>query len=152
MPSNAPHESGLAYLRGQHKWSVESIRNNIDFDSQCKINRFFIKRENLVTRKRRMKIASSISGSKVLVLGNTKIELDFKGTKQRGKNKTVFNQELILKFCERIGLTEKASPTHFDQAVLGIGPQQQRILLDFAMVLVVRLYHCHNPPGYSLKS
>ena len=33
-----------------------------------------------------MKIVSSISGSKVLVFGNTKIELDFKGKKQRSKN------------------------------------------------------------------
>ena len=61
-----------------------------------------------------MKIASSISGSKVLVFGNTKIELEFKGKKQRSKNKTGFQLRVSLKFCERIGLTEKASPIRFD--------------------------------------
>ena len=50
-----------------------------------------MKGENLVTRKRRKKIASSISRSKVLVFGNTKIKLGFEGKKQRSKNKTVFN-------------------------------------------------------------
>ena len=54
---------------------------------ECEINRFSIKGENLVTRKRRiMKIVSSISGSKVLIFGNTKIELDFKGKKRLSKN------------------------------------------------------------------
>ena len=70
---------------------VESISNNIDVYSQCKINRFAIKGENLVTREGSMKIESSISVAKVLVFANTKIELDFKGKKQLSENKTVFN-------------------------------------------------------------
>ena len=53
------------------------------------MNRFAIKGENLVTHEGSMIIESSISVAKVLVFAN--IELDFKGKKQLGENKTVFN-------------------------------------------------------------
>ena len=55
------------------------------------MNRVAIKGENLVTHEGSMIIESSISVAKVLVFANTKIELDFKGKKQLGENKTVFN-------------------------------------------------------------
>ena len=36
-------------IEGSITRDVESIRNNIDFDSECKINTFAIKGENFVT-------------------------------------------------------------------------------------------------------
>ena len=57
-----------------------------------------------------------MSGSKVLVFGNTKKK------KQRSKIKTGFQLSVNFKVCERIGLGEKASPIRFDLTVLGIGP------------------------------